>query len=203
VAIQGIWSPQNLPFLELNNTSLVFLKVCLHTFHCCARLPSKIASLHDRRVQRSCALVHVLTVLFAALFCFIAEHLHWISALLWLTWCVFRIMCATTFLINSFQNSFLGSARLLSPYACIMRFVPPFSSKHHASSQSRWEHWLNREFYGTAFTRPNPQDAIFRYRYKFTPEVLWGTIHGALGLFFMVWWQGTVGSVTAARKAQS
>ena len=27
LAIQGVWSPANLPFLELNNTTLVMLKV--------------------------------------------------------------------------------------------------------------------------------------------------------------------------------
>jgi len=29
IAIQGLWSPRSLPFLELNNTSVVMLKVRL------------------------------------------------------------------------------------------------------------------------------------------------------------------------------
>lgn len=28
MAIQGLWSPLNLPFLQLNNTAIVFIKVC-------------------------------------------------------------------------------------------------------------------------------------------------------------------------------
>lgn len=32
LAIQGIWSPANLPFLDLNNTTLVMLKVCFAFF---------------------------------------------------------------------------------------------------------------------------------------------------------------------------
>lgn len=27
VALQGVWSPQSLPFMQLNNTAVVFIKV--------------------------------------------------------------------------------------------------------------------------------------------------------------------------------
>ncbi|KAI6168565.1 hypothetical protein EDD17DRAFT_628836 [Pisolithus thermaeus] len=38
-------------------------------------------------------------------------------------------------------------------------------------------------------------------RLKVTPEVAWGTMHGLLGLAMVVWWQGTLGYVSMAKKA--
>jgi len=35
LAIQGMWIPATLPFLQLNNTTLVVLKVCDITTHLC------------------------------------------------------------------------------------------------------------------------------------------------------------------------
>jgi len=34
-----------------------------------------------------------------------------------------------------------------------------------------------------------------------TPEVVWGTFHGVLGLAMVVWWQGTLQYAAAARRA--
>lgn len=32
-----------------------------------------------------------------------------------------------------------------------------------------------------------------------TPEVVWGTFHGVLGLAMVVWWQGTLQYAAAVR----
>ncbi|KAH8101181.1 hypothetical protein BXZ70DRAFT_1064262 [Cristinia sonorae] len=37
---------------------------------------------------------------------------------------------------------------------------------------------------------------------RVTPEVVWGTLHGLIGLGFAVWWQFTVGIAAAMRKMQ-
>ena len=39
-------------------------------------------------------------------------------------------------------------------------------------------------------------------RYKVTPEIVWGTLHGIVGLLMVVWWQGTVHLAAMARKMQ-
>ncbi|KIM60644.1 hypothetical protein SCLCIDRAFT_939269 [Scleroderma citrinum Foug A] len=36
---------------------------------------------------------------------------------------------------------------------------------------------------------------------KITPEVVWGTLHGVVGLAMVVWWQGTLAYAAAVRKA--
>ncbi|KAH7886850.1 hypothetical protein F5I97DRAFT_1870709 [Phlebopus sp. FC_14] len=36
---------------------------------------------------------------------------------------------------------------------------------------------------------------------KLTPEVVWGTFHGVLGLAMVVWWQGTLPYAAAQRRA--
>lgn len=36
--------------------------------------------------------------------------------------------------------------------------------------------------------------------YRATPEVLWGTLHGLVGLGFAVWWQATVQIAAAMAK---
>ncbi|THH17564.1 hypothetical protein EW146_g3287 [Bondarzewia mesenterica] len=38
--------------------------------------------------------------------------------------------------------------------------------------------------------------------YKFTPEILWGGLHGVLSLAMVAWWQGTVAYAQMARKMQ-
>lgn len=38
------------------------------------------------------------------------------------------------------------------------------------------------------------------FRYKITPEILWGTLHGFAGLGMVVWWQATVHLVAMARS---
>lgn len=38
-------------------------------------------------------------------------------------------------------------------------------------------------------------------RYKVTPENVWGTVHGFIGLGFVVWWQATVQIAAAMRNA--
>lgn len=58
VAIQGIWSPANLPFLDLNNTSLVVLKLyaalvfasCIAALLCFS-LPGESAAQLDRSMM--------------------------------------------------------------------------------------------------------------------------------------------------------
>ncbi|EIN08268.1 hypothetical protein PUNSTDRAFT_134660 [Punctularia strigosozonata HHB-11173 SS5] len=125
VAIQGIWSPQSLPFLELNNTTLVVLK------------------LYSALLLGTCV---------ASLLCFsLPEFLPGKRAFA-IALCMYHSICSTIL----FQSP---------------RFIP----KSMGALAETW---------------------------KFTPEVLWGTLHGLLGLFFMAWWQGTVGSVTAAKRLQ-
>lgn len=36
--------------------------------------------------------------------------------------------------------------------------------------------------------------------YRATPEVIWGTLHGLVGLGFAVWWQATVQIAAAMAK---
>ncbi|EJC99362.1 uncharacterized protein FOMMEDRAFT_142896 [Fomitiporia mediterranea MF3/22] len=38
--------------------------------------------------------------------------------------------------------------------------------------------------------------------FKLTPEVLWGTLHGVIGLGFVSWWQATVALTSSVRKMQ-
>lgn len=39
------------------------------------------------------------------------------------------------------------------------------------------------------------------FRYKLTPEILWGILHGVLGLGMVAWWQATVHLAAMARAA--
>lgn len=39
------------------------------------------------------------------------------------------------------------------------------------------------------------------YRYKLTPEIVWGTLHGLIGLGMVAWWQATVHLAAMARAA--
>ena len=41
------------------------------------------------------------------------------------------------------------------------------------------------------------------YSYKLTPEVVWGILHGAIGLSFGFWWQATVGMGPNARNIKA
>lgn len=43
---------------------------------------------------------------------------------------------------------------------------------------------------------------VFSISFKVTPEILWGTLHGFIGLGFVVWWQATVALAAAMRKMQ-
>jgi hypothetical protein len=39
------------------------------------------------------------------------------------------------------------------------------------------------------------------HRYKVTPEIVWGTLHGLVGLGMVAWWQVTVPLTSLARAA--
>ncbi|KAI0261659.1 hypothetical protein BC834DRAFT_895320 [Gloeopeniophorella convolvens] len=123
LGIQGIWAPTSLPFLQLNNTTLVILKL--------------YATL-------------VLGVCLAAFLVYpLPEFLPGKRALA-IGLCVYHSIVSTVL----FQSP---------------RFIP-FS-------------------FGALFET-----------YKFTPEVLWGGLHGLLGLGFVTWWQGTVAFTQMMRK---
>ncbi|KAI0716438.1 hypothetical protein C8Q76DRAFT_767555 [Earliella scabrosa] len=115
MAIQGLWSPLSLPFLQLNNTTIVFIK------------------LYAALVAGTCI---------AALLCFgLAEFLPGKRALA-IALCIYHATCSTV-LFNA------------------PRFIP------HSFGPVA-ESW------------------------RATPEVVWGTLHGIVGLGFAVWWQATV-----------
>ncbi|KAF8587189.1 hypothetical protein K439DRAFT_1652364 [Ramaria rubella] len=116
VAIQGLWAGQNLPFLDMNNTSLVLLKL-----YAALLLASCVASL----------LVFSLPEFLPGKRAFAMALLLYHSI-------------ATTILLST------------------VRFIP-FS-------------------FG-----PLAEQA------KLTPEMVWGALHGALGLALTVWWQMTLG----------
>ncbi|KAI0078317.1 hypothetical protein K474DRAFT_1641665 [Panus rudis PR-1116 ss-1] len=124
VALQGLWSPANLPFLQPNNTTLVFIK------------------LYAALVGGTCA---------AALLCFsLPEFLPGKRALA-VGLCLYHVTCSTI-LYNA-------------PRFIPLSFGPLFES------------------------------------YKVTPEVVWGTLHGLVGLGFAIWWQVTVAITAAMRGA--
>jgi len=37
-------------------------------------------------------------------------------------------------------------------------------------------------------------------RYKITPEIIWGTLHGFVGLGMVAWWHATVHMAAMARS---
>ncbi|KAI0822944.1 hypothetical protein BC628DRAFT_1421339 [Trametes gibbosa] len=127
MAIQGLWSPLNLPFLQLNNTALVFIK------------------LYAALATGTCI---------AALLCFgLPEFLPGKRALA-IALCIYHVTCSTV-LFNA------------------PRFIP---HSFGALAES----------------------------YRATPEIVWGTLHGLVGLGFAVWWQATVQLAAAmARAAKS
>ncbi|KAI0252509.1 hypothetical protein BJV78DRAFT_1201149 [Lactifluus subvellereus] len=125
LAIQGIWAPATLPFLQLNNTTLVILKM--------------YATL-------------VLGVCIMALLCYpLPEFLPGKRALA-IGLCVY--------------HSIISTVLFQAP-----RFIP--------------------------FTF-----GAFFEAYKFTPEVLWGCMHGFLGLGFVAWWQGTVAYTQMVKRME-
>jgi hypothetical protein len=44
--------------------------------------------------------------------------------------------------------------------------------------------------------------ALRASRYKVTPEIVWGCMHGFLGLGFVTWWQGTVAYTQMMKKME-
>ncbi|KAI8976675.1 hypothetical protein BD414DRAFT_580382 [Trametes punicea] len=124
MAIQGLWSPMQLPFLQLNNTTIVFIK------------------LYAALVAGTCVM---------SLLCFgLPEFLPGKRALA-IALCIYHVTCSTV-LYNA------------------PRFIP---HSFGALAES----------------------------YRVTPEVVWGTLHGLLGLGFAVWWQATVQLAAAMAKA--
>ncbi|KAJ7485305.1 hypothetical protein FB451DRAFT_1229129 [Mycena latifolia] len=115
LAVQGVWSPTSLPFVQLNNTTIVLLK------------------------------------LYSAL--------------------VFAI-CGVAFLCFSLPE-FLPGKRALAIGLCIYHTI------------------CSTILYQAPRFIPVSFGEIFEH-YKVTPENVWGTMHGIVGLSMVVWWQGTV-----------
>ncbi|KAH9998629.1 hypothetical protein BJV77DRAFT_1058678 [Russula vinacea] len=113
LAVQGVWAPTSLPFLQLNNTSLVMLKM---------------------------------------------------YATLVMGVCVVALLCYPL-------PEFLPGKRALAIGLWSPRFIP-FS-------------------FGAFFES-----------YKVTPEIVWGCMHGFLGLGFVAWWQGTVAYAQMMKRMQ-
>jgi len=44
--------------------------------------------------------------------------------------------------------------------------------------------------------------SLLQNRYKLTPEIVWGCMHGILGLGFVAWWQGTVGYTQMLKRTE-
>ncbi|TFK46854.1 hypothetical protein OE88DRAFT_1721005 [Heliocybe sulcata] len=124
LAIQGVWSPTALPFMQLNNTTLVFVKL-----YSCLTLATCIAS----------------------------------------------------FLCFSLPE-FLPGKRALAIGLCVYHSV------------------ASTVLYQAPRFIPHSFGALAE-AYKVTPENVWGTLHGVLGLAFVVWWQATVQYAQLARRA--
>ncbi|KAI0000177.1 hypothetical protein BJV74DRAFT_882835 [Russula compacta] len=125
IAIQGLWAPSSLPFLQLNNTTLIILKM--------------YATL-------------ALSVSIVALLCYpLPEFLPGKRALA-IGLCVY--------------HSIISTVLFQAP-----RFIP--------------------------FTL-----GAFFEAYKITPEVVWGCMHGFLGLGFVAWWQGTVAYTQVMKRTE-
>jgi len=122
MAIIGLWSPASLPFIQLTNTTLVFLKM------------------YSALVAGLCL---------AALLCFSLPEFLPGKRALGMALCFYHVTCSTI-LFNA------------------PRFIPhtfgPFA-------ESR----------------------------RVTPEIVWGTMHGIVGLTLAAWWQATVHMAQMAR----
>ncbi|KAJ7065015.1 hypothetical protein C8F01DRAFT_1021837 [Mycena amicta] len=124
LAIQGVFSPTSLPFVQLNNTTLVILK------------------LYSALVLAVCGV---------AFLCYgLPEFLPGKRALA-IGLCIYHTVCSTI-LYNA------------------PRFIP-------ASFGGLFE------------------------AYRITPENVWGTLHGLVGLSMVVWWQGTLQYAQMVRGA--
>ncbi|KAH7910262.1 hypothetical protein BJ138DRAFT_130218 [Hygrophoropsis aurantiaca] len=124
LALQAFWSPHSLPFLQMNNTTLIMLK------------------------------------LYAAL---VAGT------------------CLATFLAYPLPE-FLPGKRALAIGLCVYHSVV-------STILFQAPRFIPHTF-GT-----------FLEGMKVTPEVVWGTMHGVVGLAMVVWWQGTLQYAAAARRA--
>ncbi|KXN86506.1 hypothetical protein AN958_09978, partial [Leucoagaricus sp. SymC.cos] len=124
LAFQGVWSPTTLPFLQLNNTTLVLLK------------------------------------LYAALS---------------LSTCLVSFLCFPL-------PDFLPGKRALAMGLCIY---------HSVASTILFQ---SPRFIPHSF-------GPLAEQYKLTPEILWGILHGLVGLGMVMWWQVTVQLTAMARAA--
>ncbi|KAK0446626.1 hypothetical protein EV421DRAFT_1790321 [Armillaria borealis] len=115
LAIQGIWSPATLPFLQLTNTTLVLLKL---------------------------------------------------YASLALASCIVALLCFPL-------PEFLPGKRALAMGLCV----------YHSSASTVL-------YYAPRFI-PYSFGPFFE-QYRITPENVWGTVHGLVGLGMVVWWQLTL-----------
>jgi len=133
LAIQGLWTPASLPFLQLNNTTLVVLKV---------RGVSKVVTNRDLKVYTVLKMYAtlVLAVCIVALLCYplpgespscghTKRHDH----------------------DNISQSSYPESGHLPLVSACIIPSFRPYSSKLRASFRSRLEPSSKRQ-HGCLFT---------------------------------------------------
>ncbi|KAG2156806.1 uncharacterized protein EDB93DRAFT_1125727 [Suillus bovinus] len=125
LALQAFWSPQSLPFLQMNNTTLVMLK------------------------------------LYAALV---------------------TGSCITAFLAYPLPE-FLPGKRALAIGFCVYHSV------------------VSTILFQTPRFIPHTLGPFFE-SVNLTPEVVWGTFHGVLGLGMVVWWQATLQYAAVARGAQ-
>ncbi|KAG1745232.1 hypothetical protein EDB19DRAFT_477672 [Suillus lakei] len=141
LALQAFWSPQSLPFLQMNNTTVVMLKVCLYS----------------RFITR---VVADFTQLYAALV---------------------TGSCITAFLAYPLPE-FLPGKRALAIGFCIYHSV------------------VSTILFQTPRFIPHTLGPFFE-SVNLTPEVLWGTFHGVLGLGMVVWWQATLQYAAVARGA--
>ncbi|TFK26132.1 hypothetical protein FA15DRAFT_638210 [Coprinopsis marcescibilis] len=123
LAFQGLLSPASLPFLQLNNTALLLLKLYS-------------------------------SLVFAS--------------------CVLSLLCYSL-------PEFLPGKRALAIALCIY---------HTASSTIIYQapRFIPRSFGPLAESL------------KITPETVWGTLHGLIGLGMVFWWQATVHFAQAARQ---
>ncbi|EIM89301.1 uncharacterized protein STEHIDRAFT_52851, partial [Stereum hirsutum FP-91666 SS1] len=134
LAVQGIWSPQALPFMQMTNTTLVMLKVAF------AHTPPSFYSYSPR-----------MSLLIVALLVGV-----WVD--------------------------FLPGKRAFAIQLCIY---------HSVASTVLFQ---APRFIPHSF-------GPFAEASKFTPEILWGGLHGILSMGMVLWWQSTVSATQAVKQS--
>ena len=202
------WTPSNLAFLELNNTAVIILKVSCKIYESIYRTDGIAMCL---RVASSSVLYTLLCYglpgMFPirALYLLILMFIHHSYILLSLislailqnpsrkTCFCYRPMCIPHCLLNGSLSSpmFYSIFTRTSLWAVsLFPALPSQPSFHESYTIHRIE------------VPKNLILTLHQKRYRITPETVWRTTHGIVGLGIAIWWQGMVHLAQMARAAR-